>query len=61
MRSVYLFLCCLLLLSTPSFAQFSRSIAEMKRDRAQETQLLRTQPLLVVLRQEDKSVDLYWS
>ncbi len=54
MRSVYLFLCCLLLLSTPSFAQFSRSIAEMKRDRAQETQLLRTQPLLVVLRQEDE-------
>ena len=54
MRFVYFYLCCFLLLSTPSFAQFSRSIAEMKRDRAQEAQLLRTQPLLVVLKQEDE-------
>ena len=54
MRSVYLYLCCLLLLSKPAFAQFSRGIAEMKRDHAQETQLLLTQPLLVVLKQEDE-------
>lgn len=54
MRVVYYLLCCSLLLSTPSFAQFSRSIAQMKRDRAQETELLRTQPLLVVLKQADE-------
>ncbi|WP_216679007.1 hypothetical protein [Hymenobacter siberiensis] len=54
MRPFYFCLCCCLLLSAPVFAQFSRTIAEFKRDRDQETQLLRTQPLLVVLKQEDE-------
>ena len=53
MRPFYFCLCCCLLLSAPVFAQFSRTIAEFKRDRDQETQLLKTQPLLVLLKQED--------
>ena len=42
-----------LLLSLSARAQFSRSIAEMKRDRALEKQLLQSQPLLVMLKRED--------
>lgn len=53
MRQFYYLLCCCLLLSAPVLAQFSRSIAEFKRDRGQETHLLKTQPLLVLLKQED--------
>lgn len=53
MRLFYCCLCCCLLLSGAAFAQFSRTIAEFKRERGQETQLLKTQPLLVLLKQED--------
>lgn len=53
MRLFYCCLCCGLLLGGSAFAQFSRTIAEFKRERGQETQLLKTQPLLVLLKQED--------
>jgi hypothetical protein len=52
MRKIYLFFLCLLCIS-PTFAQFSRSIAEINRDKPLEMQRLKSQPLLVVLPQED--------
>lgn len=52
MKKIYL-LCFYLLLGLHASAQFSRSIAEMKRDQATEKKLLQSQPLLIQLQRED--------
>ncbi|WP_375437416.1 hypothetical protein [uncultured Hymenobacter sp.] len=52
MQKTYLLFFCLLCVS-PTFAQFSRSIAEMNRDKPLEMQRLKSQPLLVILPQEE--------
>ncbi len=52
MRKIYLLFFCLVCVF-PAFAQLSRSVAEMKRDKSLELQRLKSQPLLVILPQED--------